>query len=576
VARTLSRRRFLAAGATAGAAGAASLTLGRRGLGLVDAAAATCTTGARLSDIEHVVILIQENRSFDHYFGTMRGVRGFGDHPVSGPGVFSQSWPANASKPPLGRLLPFHLDTSNTDATCTNDITHEWGPQHRSWNGGAMDGFVTAHVADDGPALGTMTMGYYTRADIPFVYALADAFTVCDRYHCSIFGPTDPNRLYSLTGTIDPDGKAGGPVITNPGAGPDDITGLYSWTTMPERLQEAGVSWRFYSQLGTNNNVLSLFKQYRDPTSPLLQNALLPTFPGQFQADVAAGLLPQVSWVVAPTYFDEHPPAPPKLGEWVTSQVLSALVANPAVWERTVLFVTYDENGGFFDHVAPPTAPPGTPGEYVGVHPLPPEAAGTAGPIGLGFRVPAMVVSPFSTGGLVCSDTFDHTSLLRFIETRFGVGVPNLSAWRRSVTGDLTSTLNLAAAPAKTAPSLPAVAPVDVATLQQCGPTFVQGQLSNVPPYPVPAVQAMPIQESGTRGRPRAAACPASVEGEQLSKPAGASVAASGGSSLPATGTDTGQIGLGGALALAGAAGLLHLRRRRPDPARPTPHSEGG
>ena len=107
------------------------------------------------------------------------------------------------------------------------------------------------------------------------------------------------------------------------------------------------------------------------------------------------------------------------------------------------MFVAYDENGGFFDHVPPPTAPPGTGGEWLTASPLPSEASGVAGPIGLGFRVPCLVVSPFSRGGLVCSDVFDHTSLLRFLETRFGVAVPNLSAWRRETVGDLTSTLNL-------------------------------------------------------------------------------------------------------------------------------------
>jgi len=186
--------------------------------------------------------------------------------------------------------------------------------------------------------------------------------------------------------------------------------------------------------------------------------------------------------------------------------VLSALVSNPAVWSKTVLFVSYDENGGFFDHVPPPTAPPGTPDEYVTVRPLPPEAEGVSGPIGLGFRVPSLVVSPFSRGGLVCSDTFDHTSVLRFLETRFGVEVPNLSAWRRSVTGDLTPALSLGAPADRTAPRLPAVAPVDEQTVRECGPTFVQGQLSNVPPYPLPPRQSMPHQERGPARRPRPAA----------------------------------------------------------------------
>jgi phospholipase C len=218
--------------------------------------------------------------------------------------------------------------------------------------------------------------------------------------------------------------------------------------------------------------------------------------------------LPQVSWVLAPMDFDEHPPAPPTVGAWVQSQVLGALVGNPEVWERTVLFITHDENGGFFDHVPPPVAPPGTPGEYVTVSPLPDAAGGIAGPIGLGFRVPGLVVSPFSRGGLVCSETFDHTSLLRFIETRFGVPVPNLSDWRRSVTGDLVGALNLAAKPQAQAPVLPSVSLADPTVVRECGPSFVQATVSetigviNVPPYALPAEQAMPTQEPGLPRRP--------------------------------------------------------------------------
>jgi phospholipase C len=302
-------------------------------------------------------------------------------------------------------------------------------------------------------------------------------------------------------------------VVTNPGAGAADLSGIWSWETMPERLQQAGVSWKIYNQLATNNNVLSLFKAYTKESSPLFRNALLPLFPGDFEADVAAGTLPKVSWVLSPTYLDEHPPAPPELGQWVTAHVLSALVSNPEVWARTVLFVTYDENGGFFDHVPPPTPPPGTPGEYLTTKPLPAASAGIAGPIGLGFRVPALVVSPFSRGGLLCSETFDHTSLLRFLETRFRVEAPNLSAWRRATVGDLTSTLNLASRRDPSVPALPQPSPVDPKTLSECAPSVVQGQVAGnlfpipvigePPAYPVPTHQQMPGQEHGPpRHRP--------------------------------------------------------------------------
>jgi phospholipase C len=501
-ARDITRRAVLAAGVGAGLA----VTPGARAI--VDAAAATCPGGGDLGAVEHIVIVIQENRSFDHYFGTHRGVRGFDDHRPGVLGPFSQRWTANATRPPAGRLLPFRLDTSTSSGACVNDISHAWTVQHAAWNHGAMDRWVDAHVTADGPQVGLATMGYYTRADVPFLRALADAFTVCDGYHCSIMGPTIPNRLYSMTGTVDPDGKAGGPVIENPGASEGEVTGagLYTWRTMPDALSEAGVSWKVYSQLGTNNNVLVYFPGFTKPGSDHFTNGLLPTWPGTFEADVATGTLPQVSWVLAPTYVDEHPPNPASYGEAFTARVLAALVANPELWARTVMVLTYDENGGFFDHVAPPVAPPGTPGEHLTVAPLPPEAGGVAGPIGLGFRVPALVLSPFARGGRVCSDTFDHTSTLRLIETRFGVTTPNLSAWRRATCGDLTTALDLATGDLSV-PSLPDTVTAAVRDSVACGipglasaitsqaplsPTTVPG-----PPVGVPTVQAMPTQEPG-------------------------------------------------------------------------------
>jgi len=187
------------------------------------------------------------------------------------------------------------------------------------------------------------------------------------------------------------------------------------------------------------------------------------------------------------------------------------------VWERTVLFVTYDENGGFFDHVAPPTAPKGTPGEWLTTKPaiggnVGPGGVIIDGPIGLGFRVPMLVLSPFSVGGLVCSDTFDHTSTLRFIETRFGVPVPNLSSWRREATGDLTSAIDFAGGTrnpdglgslltggARVASDGGRVvvqcANMGAATLQSTG-------------YPVPTARSLPHQEPGTARRPSGPTCP--------------------------------------------------------------------
>jgi phospholipase C len=224
-----------------------------------------------------------------------------------------------------------------------------------------------------------------------------------------------------------------------------------------------------------------------------------------------------VAWVLAPLLGSEHPPAPTELGELAVAQVVRALTSNPAVWRKTVLFVTYDENGGFFDHVPPPTPPPGTAGEFLTVATLPGEAAGVRGPIGLGFRVPMLVVSPYSRGGFVCSDPFDHTSLLRFIETRFGAEVPNLSEWRRSVTGDLTSALNLP--PRNGVPQLPdpklvdprlvssrciVTAPLSLATDATSALKALEQAVTT--PYPVPPNQT-PAQEPGAPRRPSGLGC---------------------------------------------------------------------
>jgi phospholipase C len=348
-------------------------------------------------------------------------------------------------------------------------------------------------------------MAYYTRKDLAFYYALADAFTICDGYHCSVIGPTDPNRLYSMTATLDPDGKNGGPHLSTLVSNRETKFGAYTWKTMPEVLQEAGVSWKVYSTPDGNygDNVLAYFKAYQQ-NATLAANAFTPTYPGQFQLDCAAGTLPQVSWVLAPLIDTEHPPAPPLWGEDDTHTVLNALVSNPDLWQKTALFVTWDENGGFFDHLAPPVAPSGTAGEYLTVSPLPSDAQGIAGPIGLGFRVPMLVLSPLSRGGFVATDTFDHTSTLRFLETRFGTPVPNLSAWRRAAVGDLTSALNLARADTSI-PALPATSRTDPSVTQTSCMTavvsFVDEQAPTVGTYPVPPYSP-PAQEPGTAPAP--------------------------------------------------------------------------
>jgi phospholipase C len=264
-------------------------------------------------------------------------------------------------------------------------------------------------------------------------------------------------------------------------------TGRFSWTTMPERLSAHGVSWKQYTAAGGGifDNVLTYFKPYRKG-SKLYDRGVAPTM-DDFMSDLEHKRLPKVSWLLLGIGETEHPQySSPQAGETGARQVIEALVAHPDVWRKTALFITWDENGGFFDHVAPPVAPKGTRGEYLTVGKLPKAADGIRGPIGLGFRVPMLVVSPFSRGGLVCSDTFDHTSTLRFLETRFRVRVPNLSRWRRKTTGDLTSAFNFAARPNHGRPALP-------------GPGAAL--CTGAPAVPV-TPQPFPKQAKGRRRRP--------------------------------------------------------------------------
>jgi len=547
---TWSRRHFL--GAAAAAVG--ELALGSSAGRTLRAAAAACPAPGGLSAVEHVIIVIQENRAFDHYFGSYRGVRGFADPAVlrqpGGLDVFAQpGYPEGRN--PDGHLLPFHLDSRHGNGECVGDVTHNWGPQHRCWAGGRMDGWVTTHLAEDGRN-GTNTMGYYTRADLAFYYALADAFTICDAYFCSALGPTDPNRLYALSATIDPEGRAGGPVVQS--AGTPGTPPALSWTTMPEQLQARGISWKVYASPDSTwvdgDNTLLFFKQYY--TSPALaENAFTSTFPGTFMTDVAAGTLPQVSWIISPVAQLEHPPGPPDYGEHAISQLLATLTQNPQIWAKTVVFITWDENGGLFDHVAPPTPPPGTAGERLATVSLPSQAQGIREPIGPGFRVPLLVVSPFSRGGLVCSDVFDHTSLLRFLETRFGAEVPNLSAWRRATVGDLTSALDPGSRDTSV-PRLPETTLADPVVLRECVPGALTGQVGLASAYPVPP-NSMPSQEPD---EPRRRA-PCAASGNKSAPPLFAGPAG-----LPNTGYEAWPSGIA-SLLLAGCAAVVLRRRRR-------------
>lgn len=456
-----------------------------------------------IEDVRHIVVLMQENRSFDHYLGHLSGVRGYGDRfPVelaSGATV----WQQPRQDPGQGSIAPFHLDTHTTSAQCIGDLDHTWRKTHAAFNGGRYDRWPRYKT--------DMTMGYHLRGDIPFHYALADAFTVCDHYFCSLPGPTHPNRMFLMTGTNDPSGKGGGPLIDNhdPVARPD-LPAL-TWTTYPERLQHAGISWQIYQE-GTNPhdpyngnfglNVLANFRAYIDaPAGSALHRRAMTARPlEQFARDVRNGRLPQVSWLLPPAAYSEHPKWTSAYGASYIARALDALTANPAVWSRTVLFVVYDENDGFFDHMVPPS-PPSGPGRGKSTVPVGDELHTVVNPehrplykadglpYGLGPRVPMIVVSPWSKGGHVCSQVFDHTSVIRFIERRHGVREPNISAWRRAVCGDLGAALDFSR-PDSRPPPLPDTRGYQAMADEQCS-TLAP------PSAPAPGVPATGAPEAG-------------------------------------------------------------------------------
>jgi phospholipase C len=523
-----------------------------------------------IRDVEHIVILMQENRPFDHHFGTLRGVRGFNDPravkinlPLQGgagtspASVFLQPAgaanmaagfgvpPGNYGGPPDGVdvIPPFRVNPEavspglkSLGLTYLPGTDHGWGAIHASWNQGQYDNWA----AHQGP----MAMSYMTRDDIPYHYALADAFTVGDAYHCSIMGPTNPNRMYLWTGCIGNVNYLGSGGTDGLGAGPVTSNGLsvnnayFVFETLPEVLLAAGISCKTYQDLagatfspdfgdGTGNsfagnftdNSLLYFNQYATaaPGSPLFNagatgTQIINTIPNpgapaadwlawaesqfaEFKSDVAGGRLPQVSWIVAPAGYTEHSDWPINYGAWYISQIFDILVSNPDVFSKTILILNYDEADGSFDHIVPPT-PPQTPANGASTVSIKNEIVTTSnpnGPIGLATRVPFVAISPWSKGGYVVSQLFDHTSVVQFIEKRFGVFERNISPWRRAVAGDLTSAFNFvnpndAPAPLPdTSAFLPSVA------------ELAGGNVNTFQPTQNDVIIGVPAQEKGIR-----------------------------------------------------------------------------
>lgn len=515
----LSRRNFL--GTAAAVTGAAAV-----GVALPNASAAAATTQKKpghppkpygdIRDIKHVVVIMQENRSFDHYFGAMKGVRGFGDRSTivlpGGKTVWEQPktltdgadtqypWRLSGAKTWSGATPPSaELGAANYGGT-----SHGWTDQHGAWYGGLMNGW---YYAKGGPT----TLGYLDRRDLPFHYALADAYTVGDAYHCSVLSATGPNRTFLWGGTINADHKHGSFTAYDGG---DERGKFLPWESYAETLQAAGVSWRVYQCADDyGDNGLEYFntfakldptqggtaapgdvyydngvKNVPEPVTGLSGNA--DNLIAAIRADVLGGTLPQVNWVVNNQFFSEHPVTAPSNGAYFLRGVLEALNADPDVFNSTLVIINYDENDGQFDHVPPPVPAPGEADEFVSgtmaaygvTEPL---------PVGLGFRVPLILISPWTRGGWVTSEVSDHSSVIQFIEkwtSALGKPAisPNISEWRRKVCGDLTTAFDFAK-PVYGMPDLP-----------ETGPLIPETRYT-----PLPGDNTMPTQEEGTkRARP--------------------------------------------------------------------------
>jgi len=477
-----SRRSFLRR--SVGAAGAlAATTIMPASIRKALAIPANYRSGT-IQDIKHVVILMQENRSFDHYFGTLKGVRGFGDRfPItlpSGQTVWQQASTAPGVSPATA-IPPFHLNTTTMNAMGVNDCPHDYPSGQAAWSQGQFGHWPYWKSQ--------YSMGYYERADIPFHFALAEAFTLCDAYHCQLTGPTDPNRVAFFSGSnFNPQLASTGVNSTDANAEATNVrcsvggtisasappyqyqyggTG-FTWPTLPELLQQAGVTWKIYQDPNNNWNGLLhgclAFESFRtaQPGSAIYNNGMTgsPDFLTSFANDVMNGALPQVSWILPTPNVSEHPSYFPSDGANFISQVLDALTANPAVWSQTAFFIAYDEEDGQFDHALRPAVPSydasgnvmggstlplageyfaTTPALYANYRESADTISGSVRPWGFGGRVPMFVISPWSAGGWVNSQVFSHTSMAMFLEKRFDITVSSVSPWNRAIAGDLTS-----------------------------------------------------------------------------------------------------------------------------------------
>ncbi len=332
------------------------------------AAQARRTPGVE-TPLEHLVIACQENRSFDHYYGYAPQVQAAGLGP-----------PAGYTQPDGngGSVAPFEFT-----ALSTPDIPHSWSAVHAQWDNGAMDGFYTTDDING--------MGYYTAAELPFYYSLFDNSGLCANYFCSLLGPTWPNRFYFAAGTS-------GGITTNGIWG----YGVFDYPIILDLLDAAGVSWGIYNMnwdsvpFGNTDNVFVFWRNFAHDQRTLGSK-------GSFLNDARKGTLPQVSWLVSSFahHKDEHPPADVSVGMGLQQELITAVRESP-LWDSAAYLLTYDEHGGYFDHVAPP------------------QLEGDA--YGLSVRVPLWVISPYAkTGPVLSSLAAEHSSTLKLIEALHGL-----------------------------------------------------------------------------------------------------------------------------------------------------------
>jgi phospholipase C len=342
--------------------------------------------------IDHILIVMMENRSFDHYFQALPAY-GQPDVDVADP---------NFSNPnPAGEEIPIY----HRDDYCFVDTSHGWEASHVQVGDGAMRGFVVTNEGNhELPAGGTLemlkgdrAMGYYDHTDMPFYYWLANEFSIGDRYFASVLGPTWPNRMYLFAATS---------------YGVAKNTLVDAETVIQDQLQLRQVSWKLY--VSTTPTLGFFLNKY---TEAAANGYIVPI--AEYYEDAKRGTLPQVAFVEpgvgrdAWDGNDEHPPANMQYGEQYAAGVIEALTKSPQ-WSRSALFLSYDEHGGLYDHVPPPDACPPDEHAIPNQQGQPPPAFDT-----YGIRVPFMVVSPYAKKHHVSHRVYDHTSILRFIQARF-------------------------------------------------------------------------------------------------------------------------------------------------------------